>query len=146
MSVTARKIEASQERVFDVLADGWLYGSWVVGASRIRAVDASWPERGSCLHHSIGAWPALVDDDTEVEQVDRPGLLQLRARAWPSGEASVRFDIEPAGDHSRVTITEHVVTGPARLIPKPLEDALLTWRNTETLRRLAFLAERRNAR
>jgi len=144
MSVTTREIETSPERVFDVLADGWLYASWVVGASRIRDVEAGWPARGSRLHHSVGVWPLLISDNTEVEDVDRPRLLQLRARAWPSGEAQVRFDIEPVGDHSRVTITEHVVAGPARLIPKRVEEALLTWRNKETLRRLAYLAERRH--
>ena len=144
MAVTAREIDAPPERVFDVLANGWLYASWVVGASRIREVDADWPATGSRLHHSVGSWPALIDDDTEVEQVDRPRMLQLRARAWPSGEASVRFDIEPVGDGSRVTITEHIVAGPARLIPKPIEDGLLVWRNKETLRRLGYLAERRS--
>ena len=144
MAVTAREIDAPPERVFDVLANGWLYASWVVGASRIRAVDAHWPASGSSLHHSVGAWPALIDDSTEVQDVDRPHMLLLRARAWPSGEASVRFDIEPVGDGSRVTITEHIVAGPARLIPKPIEDGLLVWRNKETLRRLGYLAERRS--
>ena len=144
MSVTTREIDASPERVFDVLGDGWLYASWVVGAARIREVDADWPAAGSFLHHSVGVWPALLSDNTEVEKADPPRLLQLRARAWPSGEARVRFDIEPLAGRSRVTITEHVVAGPARLIPKPVEEGLLTWRNTETLRRLAYLAERRN--
>ena len=144
MAVTARETDAPPERVFDVLADGWLYASWVVGASRIRAVDADWPAHGSRLHHSVGVWPALINDSTEVQDVDRPHMLLLRARAWPSGEASVRFDIEPVGDGSRVTITEHIVAGPARFIPKPIEDGLLVWRNKETLRRLAYLAERRS--
>jgi len=144
MSVTTREIQASPDRVFGVLADGWLYASWVVGASRIRQVDATWPERGSRLYHSVGVWPALIDDNTEVEQVEPPRLLLLRARAWPSGEASVRFDLEPVTGNCRVTITEHVVAGPARIIPKPLEEGLLGWRNKETLRRLAYLAERRD--
>ena len=81
MAVTVREIDAPPERVFDVLADGWLYASWVVGASRIRAVDDDWPARGSCLYHSVGVWPALISDSTEVVDVDRPQFLQLRARA-----------------------------------------------------------------
>ena len=141
-----REIDASPELVFAILADGWLYASWVVGAARIREVDADWPADGSCLHHSVGVWPALLSDNTEVEKSDPPRLLQLRARAWPSGEARVRFDIEPVDGRSRVTITERVVAGPARLIPKPVEESLLTWRNQETLRRLSYLAEGRNRR
>lgn len=146
MSVTTRVMKCSPERVFDVLSDGWMYASWVVGASRIREVDDDWPALGSRLHHSVGAWPALLDDNTEVEDVDPPRMLQLRARAWPGGEAVVRIEIEALGAGSRVTITERVVAGPARLVPKPLEEGILTRRNTESLLRLAYLAERRNQR
>ena len=39
MTVT-RDISASRQRVWDVLADGWTYSGWVVGNSRIRAVDS----------------------------------------------------------------------------------------------------------
>jgi len=144
MSVTTRDIEASPERIFDVLRDGWSYASWVVGASCIRAVDDTWPAHGSKLHHSVGAWPALISDSTEVEEVDAPRRLQLRARAWPSGEARVRFDIEPTEAGSRVTITENVIAGPARLVPDVVENGFLHKRNTESLRRLAYLVERGN--
>jgi len=143
MSQTSREINASSQRVFEVLADGWLYPTWVVGAARIRAVDHTWPAAGSRLHHSVGVWPGLINDETRVEEVDPPRVLQLRARAWPSGEARIRIEIEPIDARSKVTITERVVAGPARLIPTPLEDRLLHWRNAETLDRLAFLAERR---
>jgi hypothetical protein len=37
------------------------------------------------------------------------------------------------------------VAGPGRLVPGPLRDVLLRWRNVESLRRLAFIAERRAA-
>ena len=42
-----------------------------------------------------------------------------------------------------MTIEEDAQQGPARLIPKPLRDLPLSWRNVESLRRLAFIAERR---
>lgn len=142
MSVTTREIGCPPDRVFDVLRDGWLYASWVVGASRIREVDDNWPTVGSQLHHSVGVWPLLINDSTEVEELDPPHVLQLRARAWPSGEARVRVDVQPIGARSRVTISERVVAGPARLIPNLLENALMHWRNTEALRRLSYLAER----
>lgn len=38
-------------------------------------------------------------------------------------------------------ITEDVVAGPARLVPTPLSDLAIAYRNTETLRRLAYLSE-----
>ena len=41
---------------------------------------------------------------------------------------------------------EDVTSGPARLVPKPVRTPMLAWRNIESLRRLAFLAERRAAR
>ena len=34
-----RTVDAPAEAVWAVLADGWLYASWVVGASRVREVD-----------------------------------------------------------------------------------------------------------
>ena len=45
-------------RVFAVLSNGWLYPSWVVGASRIRAVEAAWPAEGAKIHHSFGIYPS----------------------------------------------------------------------------------------
>jgi hypothetical protein len=35
------------------------------------------------------------------------------------------------------------VSGPGAYVPPPVEGLTLKWRNTETLRRLAFIAERR---
>ncbi|MFL6157733.1 MAG: SRPBCC family protein, partial [Marmoricola sp.] len=62
----SRDISSPGQGVWDVLSDGWLYPSWVVGAARMRDVDASWPAVGSRLHHSVGNWPLLLDDSTEV--------------------------------------------------------------------------------
>ena len=57
--VVEREIAASADDVWAVLEDGWLYPTWVVGASRMRDVDDNWPEVGSRLHHSVGNWPLL---------------------------------------------------------------------------------------
>jgi uncharacterized protein YndB with AHSA1/START domain len=138
-----RVIKTTPERVWDVLRDGWLYPVWVVGASRMREVDESWPEVGSKLHHSVGTWPALIDDDTEVTDAEPLQLLELRARAWPVGEALVRLHLHVQGADTRVVMEEDAVSGPGRLVPAPLRAPGLMWRNTETLRRLAFIAERR---
>ena len=130
------------ERVFEVLADGWLYPSWVVGASRIRAVDAAWPAPGSGIHHSVGVWPALLDDTTSVLEWDAPHHALFAARGWPIGAAHVAIDVRERAGESRclVRLTEHAVAGPARFIPTPIANAALHLRNTETLRRLGFLA------
>jgi hypothetical protein len=50
-----RTTSATADRVWNVLADGWTYPSWVVGAARMRAVGADWPTVGAELHHSLGS-------------------------------------------------------------------------------------------
>src|ERR1043165_7866722 len=62
MSTNKRLVDATPDQVWSVLADGWLYPLWVVGASRMREVDDEWPEPGARLHHSVGTWPLLIDD------------------------------------------------------------------------------------
>ena len=143
MSTTTRLIKATPEKVWAVLADGWLYPLWVVGASRMREVDEDWPAVGSRLHHSVGTWPALIDDYTEVQESQPGSRLVLRARAWPAGEAKVVLRLSPVGTDTEVTIEEDAIAGPGLLMPKPLRDPQLHWRNVEALRRMAFIAERR---
>lgn len=145
MSSNSRLVKAGPDEVWRVLADGWLYPLFVVGASRMRDVDDTWPEVGSDLHHSVGVWPVLIDDTTSVIESKPPTMLRLRARAWPGGAAEVTFRLEPRGAETEVTIEEDPVAGPGRLVPKPLRDVPLAWRNVETLRRLAFIAERRTS-
>ena len=57
----------------------------------------------------------------------------------------VDFRLEPQDGGTLVILDEDAVSGPGRLVPKPLRAAGLLARNAETLRRLAFLAERRTA-
>ena len=143
MASNERRIGTTPERVWDVLADGWLYPLWVVGATRMRDVDDTWPAVGSRLHHSVGSWPVLVDDTTSVLECTPHSLLRLRARAWPTGDAHVTIQLSGAGADTLVEIDEDAASGPALLVPKPARDLGLHWRNVESLRRLAFLAERR---
>lgn len=141
MARNVRRMSCEPESVFGVLADGWLYPAWVVGASRMRQVDASWPQQGAKLHHSVGTWPALLNDSTSVEVWDPPRRAVLRARGWPIGEARVTLEVKPVAGGCVVRIEEEAVNGPAALLPRFLADPVLQWRNTETLRRLAYLAE-----
>ncbi len=140
MSINERSVECTPDAVFDVLADGWLYATWVVGASRIRDVDGHWPQVGSKLHHSVGVWPLLLHDDTEVLEVAPSRLLRLQVRAWPAGEATVTLTLDPTPAGCLITMEEHATDGPAALIPAPVMDLLLHARNAETLDRLALLA------
>lgn len=143
MTEVERLIKTTPQRVWDVLADGWLYPLWVVGASRIREVDDSWPAVDSRIHHSVGVWPALLDDSTLVTACRPHQELELLARAWPIGEAKVRIQLSESGAGTLVVIEEDAVSGPGRLVPQPVRAVGLKWRNVETLRRLAYLAERR---
>lgn len=143
MTENERVIDASPEEVWSVLADGWLYPLWVVGATRMRDVDESWPAVGSRLHHSIGVWPCVIDDETKVVAAEPPRRMGLRAKGWPLGEADVVIELEPAGRGTRVTIHEQAVEGPGRFIPPALQAPLIKWRNSETLHRLALVAEGR---
>jgi uncharacterized protein YndB with AHSA1/START domain len=141
-----RQVAAPPEQVWAVLADGWLYPLWVVGASSIRAVDADWPAIGARIHHSVGAWPALVHDATRVEEVEPGRSLLLRAGLWPAGEADVRVTLRPEGEGTHVLLEEQVASGPMSLIPKFAYGPMLKARNVESARRLANLAEHGAAR
>ncbi|WP_460774405.1 SRPBCC family protein [Microbacterium sp. GXF7504] len=141
MAQNVRAMDCGPEHVFRVFEDGWLFPSWVVGASRMRAVDVGWPARGTRLHHSVGTWPLLLDDNTEVLEYEPPRRFVVQARGWPVGEARVTLEAKPHRGGTLVRIEEHASSGPAALVPKPLMDLAIRWRNTETLRRLAFIAE-----
>lgn len=143
MSEISRVMRCKPEDVFDILRDGWSYGLWVVGAARIREVDREWPEEGALIHHSVGVWPLLLHDTTRSRGAEPPHRLQLRARAWPTGEADIEFLVEPHDQGCIVRVREQTSSGPALLIPPFIEGPLLRWRNSETLRRLSFIAEGR---
>ena len=51
--------------------------------------------------------------------------------------------LNASGSGTEVSIEEYPVSGPGALVPKPVHDPVLAWRNTETLNRLCFIAERR---
>jgi hypothetical protein len=131
------------DNVFAVLADGWLYPTWVVGAARMRDVDEAWPAEGSELHHSVGTWPVMLDDSTTVIEWSPPSHMVLKARGWPVGTAKIRISVEAASAGCAVTIEEDALEGPGRLVPRPLRAAAIKVRNVETLKRLAYIAENR---
>jgi uncharacterized protein YndB with AHSA1/START domain len=144
MAATSMVINASPERVFAVLADGWSYASWVVGASHIRAVGEDWPAVGAKLHHQVGPWPLHIKDESVVTAVEPERLLEIHARAWPLGAATIRLELEPLDAVTRVTLSYDLTAGPGRLVPKRLQAFLLGPRSSEMLHRLGDIAQRRS--
>jgi uncharacterized protein YndB with AHSA1/START domain len=144
MATTTWTAATTPDKVWEVLSDGWLFPLWVVGACRIRGVDDHWPAPGSRLHHSVGVWPAAFDDDTEALECEPGERLELQARAWPLGEARVIITLRPDGAGTQIAIEEDLTHGVGVLLPQQVRAAALQFRNKETLRRLAMLAEGRS--
>ena len=141
MSTVTQLFKSPAADIWKVIEDGWLYSGWVVGASRIRAVDEQWPQVGAKLHHSVGSWPFLIDDSTRVASMEPGQKLELLARGWPLGEAKVLITLEDLGGaQCRVSIAEDAVRGPGKVVPKVVRDPLISVRNRETLRRLELMA------
>ena len=143
MAEVTRRTRATPREVFAVLADGWVYSTWVVGASRIRDVDDGWPVTGSRIHHSFGAWPVMLDDTTSVLECVPERLLRLEARGWPFGQATIELTLEPDDEGCLIRMVEDASQGPGRLVPELARRAVLVPRNHESLKRLCYLAEGR---
>ena len=140
----SRTVTAPAETVWAVLADGWSYPDWVVGAHRVRAVDPGWPDAGTSIHHDVGGRLATLSDRTTSAAAEGPYRLLLEAHGWPAGSADVEILVVPDGPSTcTVSFAEDVSGGPGRLVPLPVRQLTVLPRNQETLRRLALLAERR---
>jgi hypothetical protein len=137
MARTHTHMDATAGEIWAVLADGPSYARWVVGAKEIRAVEPGWPQPGSRLHHTVGAGPMTLEDNTKSLTAQAPRLLVLEARGRPLGRARITFTLTPAGTGTDVEIDEQVVS-PAALRPmNPVFAPAIRVRNKETLRRLA---------
>jgi hypothetical protein len=138
-----RDTTATRQQVWDVIADGWTYSQWVVGNSRMRAVDPAWPNVGSTIEHSIGVWPLLLDDITVVEECRPSEQLVLLAKGRPFGKARITLRLTDIDGGCRVEMAEVPVGAPMGWIPKRLALTAAVPRNRECTWRLAVLAERR---
>ena len=141
MATNQRLLKATPERVFKVLMDTDVYADWVVGAHKIRDTDPNWPAVGSKLHHQVGVGPFKLNDHTEVIEIEPTSRLVLHARARPLGTAIVSMMLESRDGGTSVTMTETAGDLLSRIAINPLTDWLIHIRNTESLRRLARIAE-----
>ena len=87
----------------------------------------------------------MLSDSTVSDEAEEPRRLVLTARAWPVGEARVEIEVVPEGPGScTVSIAEDASSGPGKMVPLPMRQALIVPRNRESLRRLALIAEGRH--
>lgn len=140
MAKNVRILHCRPEDVFDVFADGWLFTTWVVGASRMRGQEPGWPAVGTHLHHSFGIWPFVIDDETTMLTWEPAHRMVIQPKGWPLGEARVELLVEEHRRGCKVTIVENPVAGPGAWVPSFLMQPLLWVRNHETLRRLGWVA------
>jgi hypothetical protein len=138
-----RDTTATRQQLWNVIADGWTYSQWVVGNTRMRAVETSWPAPGSKIHHTIGIWPVVLNDETEVESCIPQEELVLLAKTRPLGGARITLRLFDTENGSRVEMAEVPIGGPLSLVPRRLALAAVYPRNRECTARLVALAERR---
>jgi uncharacterized protein YndB with AHSA1/START domain len=133
------EVPADPKEVYDIISDPTTYPDWLVGAQRIRAVDAAFPAPGTGFAHSVGPSKAVtVDDATEAVAVDPPHRLELHVhaglfRAW------VALVVGPGEEGSEVQFLERPLGVAAALTP--LLRPVLRARNAESLRRLRGYVE-----
>lgn len=143
-AVITRRVHAPVGVIWSVLADGWQHTGWIAGSSDTGAVDSNWPDPGSRVRRLSDGWPVAGNDHTEVVTTEPGRELRLAThRMWPSGTNHVRIYVSPGATpvSSIVRIVEDTISGPGRLLPRPIRQLLITRRNTEALDRLASLAE-----
>lgn len=145
MATVTTHIDVAPSEVYSVLANGWYYSGWVVGTSHMQAVEEAWPAAGSRLFHVSGVWPAVLADETSVDELTPNERLVMTARGRPLGEARVEITLAGENGGTRVTLTETPISGPGRWLHSRVADLILHRRNAECLARLAAMSERRTA-
>ena len=132
--------------MFAVFDDADAYPAWVVGARRLRSVDAEWPHEGSEFHHAIGIAGLELRDSSEVLERTPPHRFVLEVRFRPTGTARVELEVDDGADGSTVTMTETPLSGPVSWLPQFVTDPALHARNALSLQRLRHEIEQRARR
>ena len=129
------EVSASPEEVWAVISDPTTYPDWLVGAQRIRGVDAAFPAPGAEFRHSVGPTEgATIDDTTEAVAAEPPYRLALEVHVGPF-RADVEMLVVPGAAGTEIRFTEQPKGAWVALTPvlRPVLHA----RNAESLRRLA---------
>ena len=145
MARNAVHVDAPVESVFATITDPHTYPEWLAGAKRIRAVDDGWPAVGTKFHHQVGVGPIRINDDTKVLEIDPPNRLVLEVRARPVGRGKTTFVLREDGGGCTLTVEEHPIQTPLRILTNPVLDASIHLRNEGSLKRLKQYVERRSA-
>jgi uncharacterized protein YndB with AHSA1/START domain len=143
MATSERYMPLAPPAVWAALADPAGYAEWVVGSSRIRDADPSWPAAGARFHHSIGIGPLHVDDHTESLGAEAPRRLRMLARARPLGSAHVTMELTPEAGGTLVRMTENPAGVMSVLRLHPFVQVATKLRNAESLKRLERVAARK---
>lgn len=142
MSLNKRHVNASPEEVFNVLTDALAFGYWVVGPSKVVAVDPQWPSVGSAFVHQHLRGPLRIRDETRVLEIDPPRRLRLEFNLRPLGmRGEVTFSLEPDERGTDLVFIETVTGGLVGKRWNPVLDRLLWARNVQGLQRLKDLCE-----
>jgi uncharacterized protein YndB with AHSA1/START domain len=141
VAYTSVELDAPPDDVFALLVDAHAYPRWLIGASRIRDVDDTWPAPGSRFHHRVGFGPFSLADSTKVLAIEPGRMLRLAVRARPLVSAIVTFRV--VGDDHRSVLSFEEEPSPRVLgnLVRPVMDPLTHFRNHRSLRRLAALVQ-----
>ncbi len=128
-------IDATLTEVWETLIDVRTYPRWLIGALRIRDVDAGWPAPGTAFHHEVGlGGPFRIADRTRSVAVVPLQRLVLDVRALPIVHGKVTFELQKLGGGTEVAMEEHPI-GLFRLLA-PLIAPITQLRNRASLRQL----------
>jgi carbon monoxide dehydrogenase subunit G len=144
-TASTKDTPASPAQVWSLLSDGYRYVDWVHGTKEIRDVDASWPRVGTALHYTAGVGPITYKGETTVKVSEPERQMELEIHAGPAGTVRVNVDIRPSGTGSRVTLDEHPLRGPVRLLHNPLTRLGFLARTNRMINDLLREAERQPA-
>ena len=141
MATVRHHFDAAPEDVFAVLIEPRTYPDWLIGAAKIRDVDANFPSPGSKFHHVVGVRPFAIPDHSEVLDVEPDRSLTLLVKARPLFSGVVIFEITGDEDGCVLTCTEEPTFPVLKDLMRPLVDPLIHARNTKSLRSMETLVE-----
>jgi uncharacterized protein YndB with AHSA1/START domain len=100
-SVSETTIASSPEEVWAALTDNDRFGEAMFGTE----VVTDW-QVGSPIVYQGEFEGKAFRDEGEVVELDAPRRLRLTHRSGDSPLHELRFDLEPAGDGTRITLTQ----------------------------------------